>query len=401
MERYLLKRQWCLVKQTISSSLSLNVSGLGLKNKILAVIERFANHGPIKNIIDKIFNILSKTNLPYFFAFIIVSVITFTGFALHPHVNTSNLIMLYLLGVVVSTGSGQRRGPAIFAALLSTLAFDFFFVPPYFSFAVSDIQYFFTLIVMLFVTQIITHLTIHSRKHAEATRRAQMQAETERFRNTLLSSISHDLRTPLAAIMGSASSLLEPGKSLTIEMKQELAQNIYDESERLTHLVNNILQTVRLESRSFDLAKQLSSVEELIGSALNRLEKSVGNRPITINLPQPTPLVRLDPILIEQVLINLIQNIIKFSPPNTPIEISAVIHRKNILFKIADRGPGIDPKEFETIFDKFYQGKKKANSGVGLGLAICKDIIKMHGGEIWAENRNNGGARFNFTLPLG
>lgn len=348
------------------------------------------------------FSVLAKKTWPYLFALSIVAVSTLIGFGLYHYVDSSNLIMLYLLGVVmVATNNVNQRGPAICAALFSTLAFDFFFVPPFFSFAVSDIQYFFTLIVMLFVTQIISHLTIHSRRHAEATKSAQMQAETERFRNTLLSSISHDLRTPLAAIMGSASSLLETNQSMTDEVRRELTQNIYDESERLNHLVNNILQTVRLESRSINLVKQFYSVEELIGSALNRLEKSIGHHPLKIHLPEPVPLVKLDPILVEQVLINLIQNVIKFSPDDAPIEITVVTHRKKMLFKIADRGPGIDPKDIKIIFEKFYQGKKHAKSGVGLGLAICKDIIKMHGGEIWAENRDDGGAIFCFTLPLG
>lgn len=335
----------------------------------------------------------------YLIAICIITACTLISFVLNPYLKDSNLIMVYLLGVTLVALLGQI-GPSILATLLSVLAYDFFFISPFFSFAISDIQYFFTFVVMLLIAQTISHLTIHAKQHIEVARKAQTETEKERFRNILLTSISHDLRTPLTAIMGSASSLLQAGKKLSEEMHQELAQNIYDESERLNHLVNNILKIIRLESGTIQLSKQLYSLEEIIGTALNKLEKQLANRPIFIQLPKLVPLIPLDNILIGQVFINLIENAIKFTPPDSPIEISAEFKVQSAIIKISDRGPGIPAKEMEKIFNKFYRGQKPETNGIGLGLAICKGIIQTHRGKIWVESRNGEGATFCFTLPM-
>lgn len=336
---------------------------------------------------------------PYLKSIGIVSICSLISFVLQPYLKDSNLIMLYLLGTTVVALWGQT-GPSILASILSVLVYDYFFIPPFFSFSVSDIQYFFTLIVMLLVTQIISHLTIHVRRHIEVARIAQSETEKERFQNILLTSISHDLRTPLTAIMGSASSLLQSGKKLSEELRRELAQNIYDESERLNHLVNNILKIIRLESGSIQLSKQAYGLEEIIGTALNKLEKQLAHKPISIQLPKLAPLIPLDNILIGQVFINLIENAVKYTPADSPIEISVEFKVQNAIVKIADRGPGIQPEDIEKVFDKFHRGQRPESSGIGLGLAICKGIITAHKGKIWAEPRDEGGTAFCFTLPI-
>lgn len=338
--------------------------------------------------------------LTYLEALGIIALCTSICFLLYPHLKDSNLIMVYLLGIAVVALFGQI-GPSIFASILSVFMYDFFFVPPFFSLSVLDIQSLFTLIVMMLVGQLISILTIHGQRQIEVTRKAQMEMEEERFRNILLSSISHDLRTPLTAIIGSASSLLQSGQKLNEESKRELAQNIYDESERLNSLVNNILKIIRIESGLIRMTKQSHALEEVIGIALNKLEKQLANRPVLIEIPKHTPLIPFDNTLIGQVLINLIENAIKHTPQDSPIEISADFKVHHAIIKVADRGPGIDPKEIDKIFDKFYQGQKSDTKGIGLGLAICKGIIHAHKGEIWAEARNKGGAIFCFTLPLG
>ena len=173
-----------------------------------------------------------KSILTFLNPIMIILLCTITCIALHPYIRESNLIMIYLLGVTIVALMGQMW-PAIIASIISVLVYDFFFIPPIFSFSVLDIQNIFTLVIMLIVAQIISHLTIHVRRHTEATRKAQTETEKERFRNILLTSVSHDLRTPLTAIMGSASSILQSGKKLSEDTHRELAQNIYDESERL------------------------------------------------------------------------------------------------------------------------------------------------------------------------
>jgi two-component system sensor histidine kinase KdpD len=334
----------------------------------------------------------------YFYALGIISLCSIACFILHPYFVESNLIMVYLLGVTVVALRGQV-GPSIVASVLSVLSYDFFILPPVFSFSVQDVQYVFTLIVMLVVAHIISHLTIHVRRQAEMRRQSQVDAENEHFRNILLASISHDLRTPLTAIMGSASSLLQPNVNLSEDIKHELIKNIYDESDRLNHLVNNILKMIRLEGGMVQLSKQLHALDDIIGSALNQLELSLANRIVTVNVPKPTPLIALDEVLITQVFINLIENALKFTPTDSPIEMTVCFLAQEVIVSIADHGPGIPADEIDKIFDKFYRGQTQDSKGMGLGLAICKGIIQAHHGNIAAESRAEGGTQIRFTLP--
>ncbi len=336
--------------------------------------------------------IQQKRVTAYIIALFAVGICTALGCVLSPYLNDSNLIMIYLLGVCVVALIGKKAA-SVLASILSVLSFDFFFVPPFYSFSVSDIQYFLTLIVMLIVTLLISHLTIQVRE-------AKLQTEIERFRNTLLLSISHDLRTPLTSIMGSASVLLQDEKKLTETMRNELTQIIYDESERLNNLVNNVLQIIRLETTSITLKKQPYSMQELINSVLDKMEKSISATKIALQFSSALPLVSLDAVLLQQVLINLLENALKFSPQNAPITISVEQKNNNVLVKIADCGSGLAESDRDKIFAKFYRGQKPETNGLGLGLAICKSIISLHCGQIWAENRPQGGAVFCFTLPI-
>jgi two-component system sensor histidine kinase KdpD len=242
-------------------------------------------------------------------------------------------------------------------------------------------------------------LAIERAQLAEEAQQAQVRAEAERLRNALLSSVSHDLRTPLATIMGSASSLLENGTHFQRGTWQDLLQSIVDESERLNRLVSNLLDMTRLESGTLAVKKEWHPLEEVIGAALARMEKRLGDRPVAIRVPPDLPLVRIDGVLIEQVLINLLDNGLKYTPVGRGIDISASESDAAVLVEVADRGPGFTPGEEEHLFDKFYRGQTADSRGVGLGLAICRAIVEAHGGKIWAENRPEGGAVFRFTLP--
>jgi two-component system, OmpR family, sensor histidine kinase KdpD len=228
---------------------------------------------------------------------------------------------------------------------------------------------------------------------------AQMRAETEQMRSSLLSSVSHDLRTPLAAITGALSGLREGGVTLDSATRADLIQMAYDEAEHLNRLVGNLLDMTRIESRGVQVQKEWQPLEEVIGAALTRLDQQLSDRPLTTALPPDLPLVPLDSVLIEQVLINLLENAIKYTPHDTPIEISATAAPDAVTVAVADRGPGIPPGDEQRIFEKFYRVADAAG-GVGLGLAICKGMVEAHGGRIWAENRPGGGALFRFTLPL-
>jgi two-component system sensor histidine kinase KdpD len=231
----------------------------------------------------------------------------------------------------------------------------------------------------------------------EAAQHALLKAETESLRNTLLSSISHDLRTPLSAITGASTTLLQPGVLDNTHNRLELVKTIHEESDRLSRIIKNVLDMTRLESGAFKVNKEWQSLEEIVGVVLNRLGDRLNDHPLTLKLPGNLPLIPFDGLLIEQVLMNLFDNAIKYTPKGSPLELSATEDFYTVTVSVADRGPGVPAGEEEHIFEKFVRGRG-ATGGVGLGLAICRTIIEAHGGKIWAENRPDGGAVFRFTL---
>jgi two-component system sensor histidine kinase KdpD len=231
-----------------------------------------------------------------------------------------------------------------------------------------------------------------------AVRQSAVEAATERLRSSLLSSVSHDFRTPLTAIVGSASALLSKEELRRNLSSRELLENIQAEGERLARLVQNLLATTRLESGAVELHKELYPLEEVVGSALERLEKQLKGRAVKVAIPDELPLIPLDATLMEQVFMNLLENGIRHTPADSALEVSAKREESSVVVAVSDRGQGLKPDELERVFDKFYHGP--ASSGAGLGLAICRAIVNAHGGRIWAENRPGGGAVFTFTLPL-
>jgi two-component system sensor histidine kinase KdpD len=245
-------------------------------------------------------------------------------------------------------------------------------------------------------------LAIERDVSAEDARRILVKMEAESLRNSLLSSVSHDLRTPLAVIAGAASSLLEQNHPLGDETQQEFLQTIVDESNRLALLVDNIIHITRLESGKVTVNKQWYPIEEVIGSALERMKKQLAGRSLKTHLQDDIPLVRLDGILIEQILTNFLENAARYTPKDSPIDLYAHTDNQQLRVEVADRGPGLKDEERLRVFDKFYRGSAAAKSqrGAGLGLAICRAIVEAHGGRIWEENRPDGGARFIFTIPL-
>jgi two-component system, OmpR family, sensor histidine kinase KdpD len=481
-------------------------------------------------------------------AAVVVALATGVSFGLHPFSELSNLVMVYLLGIVI-VAMRTGRGPSLLAAVLSVAAFDFFFVPPRFTFAVSDARYLFTFLVMLIVGLVISGLTVRTRAQAEAAhhreqqtaalygmsrelastrgvdnllhvaikhvtdvfhgqvvvllpergsgslaawsggqfevdanelgvarwvyehrqpaglgtstlpgasalhvpligstgavgvlglrptdlhamdeperlhqletfaaqtalalerarlaneaQEAEVRIETERLRNSLLSSVSHDLRTPLATITGAVSTILDDTTRLDERTQKELLESVHEEAERLNRLVQNLLEMTRLESGALQLRKELHPPEEVIGAALSRLGKRLGERRITTRVPPDLPLVAMDDVLIEQVLVNLLDNAIKYTPARSPLDIIATATDENLTIEVADHGPGLPPGREDKVFEKFYQTDPGEGRGAGLGLAICQGIVRAHGGRIWAQNLPGGGVAFLFTLPIG
>jgi two-component system sensor histidine kinase KdpD len=234
---------------------------------------------------------------------------------------------------------------------------------------------------------------------AEEAQQARVAMEAERLRSTLLSSVSHDLRTPLATITGAASSLLQDA-SLGEDARRELEEAIQEEAGRLNRLVTNLLDMTRLESGSLRLNRDWHSLEELVGSALARLEPGLKGRPVHVSVPADLPLVPVDGVLIEQALVNLVDNAVKYTDAASPITIGAKAADGTLTVEVADEGPGLPPGAEERVFEKFYRAASGPR-GFGLGLPICRAIVTAHGGTIRAERRDPRGTSFRFTLPLG
>ena len=227
----------------------------------------------------------------------------------------------------------------------------------------------------------------------------RISAENEKNRSALLSAVSHDLKTPLTAILGAASGLLEDKGALNPEERFLLTKSIYAEAERLKHLVQNLLDMTRLEAGALEPKKEWQSMEELVGVALDRLKPRLTQTPLTLDFQPKLPLAFVDGLLVEQLLLNLLQNALNHTPRGTPIQLSVKTLNGGLEVEVADRGPGLMPGEEKSIFEKFIRGYHSGGKGAGLGLSICSGIARAHGGDIIAGNRSGGGASFRVFLP--
>jgi len=231
---------------------------------------------------------------------------------------------------------------------------------------------------------------------------AELRVQAEEMRNSLLSSVSHDLRTPLAVIAAASSSLLEERPAHGKDERYELLQSIADESRHLERLVENLLDMTRLEAGAVVPNRQWHVVEEIVGSALGRTRRELHNHKVKINIPHDLPLVYLDGVLMEQAFVNLIENAAHYSPSGSQVDIDVKLKANNIEIRVADNGLGLKPGTESKVFEKFFRAHSNVGDsrrGVGLGLAICRAIIQAHGGRIMARNRPTDGAEFVITLP--
>jgi two-component system sensor histidine kinase KdpD len=242
-------------------------------------------------------------------------------------------------------------------------------------------------------------LALQRARLAEDRAEARLRADHEQLRSTLLSSVSHDLRTPLGTITGATTALLEPGPEADPGDQRMLLQTIHQESFRLERLVNNLLELTKLESGQVQVRKEWVPLEEVVGAAVGRMDEQLGDRPMALDLGEVW--APLDPVLLEQVLLNLLDNAVKFSPSGSPIGIEARTLPDRARLVVADQGPGFAAGEEEKVFEKLYRGSQSvATPGAGLGLAICRSIVQAHGGVITAANGPEGGAQITLELPL-
>lgn len=349
----------------------------------------------------------------YAWAVSMVVIVTLLNHLLFGRVGEANLIITYLLGILPVALRGDR-GAAVGAAVASVAAFDLFFVLPYHTLAVSDAQYLYTFAVMGIVGGVISTLTARLAAEISETRRrekhsrelyelsqslfeARSQAEAERLRNTLLSSVSHDLRTPLTGIVGAASSLVDGAEALPPDARRELAAGIVEEGERLNRLVTNMLNATRLDAGGIRLQREWTSLEDLLAPAIARLSGALASHALTIELPGELPLLHVDAVMMEQAFGNLLENAAKHTPPGTALALRASQQGDRLLVSLTDEGPGLPPGAEQRVFEKFWGAGER---GAGLGLSIVKGVVEAHGGSVTATTRPEGGARFDVELPI-
>jgi two-component system sensor histidine kinase KdpD len=244
-------------------------------------------------------------------------------------------------------------------------------------------------------------MAIERARLAEQARQAEILEITDKLQSALLNSISHDLRTPLVSITGALSSLMDAGLGLDEASRRNLIETAREEADRLNRLVGNLLDMTRLEAGAVRIHKDICDIDDLIGSALEQLTGRIGGHPVNIEVAAELPHCSLDFILISRVLVNVIDNALKYSPPEAPVDIRAQAANGYLEIAIADRGSGIPAEDLTRIFDKFYRVQRPDNViGTGLGLAISKGIVEAHGGFMAAENRPGGGAIITLALPI-
>ncbi len=245
-------------------------------------------------------------------------------------------------------------------------------------------------------------MAIEVEKFQESKKQVELEEQLDHARQIVLKSVTQDLRAPLASIMLTASSQMQMSRTIEPNKIREFGEVIYLAAEQLSVLINNLLEINALELGAFEINKKQTRLKELINNLLTELRNKLGKHPVYIKVSKDIPELFLDKKIISDVLINLLDNAVKFAPKDKPIEISAEMSKGRVLVSVADHGPGIPIGEVNKVFDKFYRGSRimSETRGLGIGLSICKVLIQAHGGEIWAENRKDGGAIFKFTIPI-
>jgi two-component system sensor histidine kinase KdpD len=234
---------------------------------------------------------------------------------------------------------------------------------------------------------------------AEASK-ARLEAETNRLRAALFSAVTHDLRTPLASITASVTSLQDADASFTAGDRSDLLETIHQEADRLNRLVGNLLDLSRIRAGALVPSRTPAAVDEVIEGVVARLQPLLVRHEIRLMLRDNLPDVPMDVMQIDQVVTNLLENAVKFSPPGTPIRVSAGRWQDAVEVRVSDRGPGIPQDERDRMFEPFVRGDRNASEGAGLGLSIGRAIVESHGGRIWIEGTPGGGTTVVFQLPV-
>lgn len=256
--------------------------------------------------------------------------------------------------------------------------------------------------VLIVMALIITGLNQRLLEQEQVAREMALQVENERMRSSLLSAVSHDLKTPLATIIAAGTTLVGRRAELDAAAVDDLAASIVGEAERLNRLIQNLLSVLRLESPGIELRRTPEAIEEIVSAAVERVNARLGKQPVRLELARDLPLVLAEPLLLEQVLTNLLENARRHAGPDAKVCVRAQAGRDELIVSVEDDGPGIPADERDKVFERFYRGRHAASrdGGVGLGLTICRAIVRAHGGRIAVLPRAGGGTAVEFSVPL-
>ncbi|HEY3247841.1 MAG TPA: ATP-binding protein [bacterium] len=325
---------------------------------------------------------------------------------LRPSLHLATVALIYLLQVFLAALL-WGRGASLTAGLLSFLSLNYFFTVPYGTFRVASTQDVISLLVFLFVAEMTARLvTMLREREAEARQKgweaAQVDAlrKTDQLKSALLSAVSHDLRTPLSSIRIAATGLLQNELHANEEARRELLEMIDAEAARLARLVNNLLDLSRIEAGALTPEKEWTDLEEVAARAVDHQQHQAPHHRVVVDFPPSLPLVPLDFTQIENVLANLLDNAVRYSPEGTPIHVRARREDGEVVVQVENEGPPVPVEAASQIFERFYRVQRDGR-GIGLGLAICKGLVEAHGGRIWVERPGESGARFAFALPVG
>jgi two-component system, OmpR family, sensor histidine kinase KdpD len=290
--------------------------------------------------------------------------------------------------------------PVLLAAILSALIWDFFFIPPHFTFHIDKAEDILMLGMYVTIALISGTLNARIRYYEKMTRQRDERLKSLKLYNAVFNSISHELRTPLTTIMGVTENLAENEHEITAGDKKELYNELFIASNRLNRVVDNLMNMSRLESGHLEPKYDWCDVRELVRSAVNRLSEEMNDHPLKIDIPANIPIVRLDFGLMEQALCNILQNICFHTPEKTAAYVEAVFKDGILDLIISDDGPGFKEEGLTRAFDKFYRSPGAKSGGLGLGLSIARGFVQAHGGDITIDNKKTGGAIFTISIPV-
>ena len=344
------------------------------------------------------FNTINKKK-QYWLSLIIVIFISLVCYGFTPYVGYRVIALILLLTVSLIAISFDIL-PVLLAAALSAFIWDFFFIPPRFTFHVSSTDDTILLVMYFIIAMVNAVLTYKIRQIEKIARQREEKANAIKLYNTLLNSLSHELRTPIATIIGATDNLQAKNVNLSSENKSQLVAEISKASFRLNQQVENLLNISRLESGFIKPKKDWCDISEIVYSIVTRIEENKITQKTKINISPSMPLVNSDKGMLEQILYNLINNAVLYSESNSTINISAMCHADILRIIVEDNGKGFPQEEMQNVFEKFYRLKDTKTGGTGLGLSIVKGFAEALGGSVHLENISDGGARFTVSIPV-